>query len=1195
MLRINVVSQGEYAFSGYIYKRIVEILLLLFIFMSIDLFPKGAKCLAQVPIDPSHVGIQNAKLGTRLNFDFQFSNAAYSNRQSAGVYTGVLGTEADNLDQFVLATFLDADSSVQSFHIGENPYYSYSNVQLRLGLTRMTLEGIQQNRIRVRFIQMNPFTSTDSLNQFDNLINITPFFIQELQIENLSDTVQSGYVLISHSDAFAVNSDSLVNHPILLLNGNNDQNGWRAFCAVDTLHLMRYEIGPALFDHFNSTGRLQNTIANEKSQGGFSWHFHLNAGQKKTWRFIYAGYYNGTVMHDTRFEPAKPLYFAYLKYFHSIFDVLKWTIENVTKILEKNGQFEEKLRNALLSETQKYTVASAFHSYFPNTFLLSGENDNDWRYYVWEGQIKYISTLDVAYETGLFEGLVIPWALRMQLQEWGEIVQTDAEGVYYPHDLGYKYDVTPQQAYAYLGGNMGVEENCNYMLLLYWYWKQTGDTAFILSKKDDINRIFLSLQNRDSNGNGLADRDAYFTTIDQKEAVHCAAENSYIAVKELASFLSGAEIFEALGDSARADSLKRYADQTMQTLMVSPDSAGNANGRMPTIHYYGENLNLSDVWNFYEQNDYCGPFPNNWNAATMVIPEGLLYLLLTNYDFSSKTAFIQKLMRSNKAHFDICHSGAVFTSLTSELTRTWFSKLFDNELINQVLSNLFPHYAHYPLNALEEAFPLLSQKGNRGYSDSWQYSDGQRRGLDFYPRGVNAFGFLVFNHFHRLIAPIPIRINCGGDTIEGWHADAYLFGKRGTYHTSDSIRCAYGLPMRMWQTESYGPDGTGYEIPVENGLYKVTFYFDEIYHKSNKHVGTRIFDVMIEDSIYISHLNIFDQVGADSCLRKGPFEVDVHDGYITILGVHHQGTDINNKFGGIKIEYADRPNIFDINVKNIDFQNATIEWNTDVPTQGRVDYGLSDSLNSHSSVDSIFASHHEVQIDSLQSNTQYFFHVVSWDSTHVVSQSDIHTFSTPLDTSALPVPIAFFSLKLLSDTEVILSWRLESEEALYGIEIQRSDNNKKFAKIGMIRLKKQNAPPYTFNYKDTISFGKIVRYRLKLIEMDGQVQFSKILRMDSFLPKEFTLYPNYPNPFNESTMIRFFVPKRFSGRSVTIMIYNIRGEMVWQRKSKSVRSGVHQCLWDGTDRHGNYLSSGLFFCKIHIGNINKILKMTLLK
>jgi hypothetical protein len=94
------------------------------------------------------------------------------------------------------------------------------------------------------------------------------------------------------------------------------------------------------------------------------------------------------------------------------------------------------------------------------------------------------------------------------------------------------------------------------------------------------------------------------------------------------------------------------------------------------------------------------------------------------------------------------------------------------------------------------------------------------------------------------------------------------------------------------------------------------------------------------------------------------------------------------------------------------------------------------------------------------------------------------------------------------------------------------------------------------------------------------------------LPKKFALYPNYPNPFNPSTTIRFDLPK---AGNVRLTVYNILGQEVRQLVNGRMEAGRRQVTWDGTNRRGTRVSSGVYICRIVYGDQIKSRKMMVLK
>ena len=65
-------------------------------------------------------------------------------------------------------------------------------------------------------------------------------------------------------------------------------------------------------------------------------------------------------------------------------------------------------------------------------------------------------------------------------------------------------------------------------------------------------------------------------------------------------------------------------------------------------------------------------------------------------------------------------------------------------------------------------------------------------------------------------------------------------------------------------------------------------------------------------------------------------------------------------------------------------------------------------------------------------------------------------------------------------------------------------------------------------------------------------------------PDDFKLYPNFPNPFNPRTTIRFDIPSRISGPlDATIDIYNTPGQLIKSLHRNRLRPGIYEVQWDG--------------------------------
>ncbi|MBC8216187.1 MAG: T9SS type A sorting domain-containing protein [Candidatus Marinimicrobia bacterium] len=96
--------------------------------------------------------------------------------------------------------------------------------------------------------------------------------------------------------------------------------------------------------------------------------------------------------------------------------------------------------------------------------------------------------------------------------------------------------------------------------------------------------------------------------------------------------------------------------------------------------------------------------------------------------------------------------------------------------------------------------------------------------------------------------------------------------------------------------------------------------------------------------------------------------------------------------------------------------------------------------------------------------------------------------------------------------------------------------------------------------------------------VEGTTDFSYLkTKILSSNPSQFTLYPNYPNPFNNKTTLHYELP--YFG-VVSINIYDILGRKINKLVNGLQTPGEKYVTWDGTDQLGINVNSGMYFYKI---------------
>ena len=101
-----------------------------------------------------------------------------------------------------------------------------------------------------------------------------------------------------------------------------------------------------------------------------------------------------------------------------------------------------------------------------------------------------------------------------------------------------------------------------------------------------------------------------------------------------------------------------------------------------------------------------------------------------------------------------------------------------------------------------------------------------------------------------------------------------------------------------------------------------------------------------------------------------------------------------------------------------------------------------------------------------------------------------------------------------------------------------------------------------------------------------------IVADDAAIPRAVVLEPNYPNPFNPSTTIRYQLPR---SANVRLVIYNLAGQAVRTLLNAPVAAGAHSQVWDGRDDRGQTVSSGVYIYRLTAGHVTQSRKMILIR
>ncbi len=145
----------------------------------------------------------------------------------------------------------------------------------------------------------------------------------------------------------------------------------------------------------------------------------------------------------------------------------------------------------------------------------------------------------------------------------------------------------------------------------------------------------------------------------------------------------------------------------------------------------------------------------------------------------------------------------------------------------------------------------------------------------------------------------------------------------------------------------------------------------------------------------------------------------------------------------------------------------------------------------------------------------------------------------------LPVELTSFSARQ-SDNSIKLFWQTATEVNNYGFEVERQVVSSEYGvgkqtpgaweQIGFVKGSGNSNSPEEYSFTDQPTDKTSFSYRLKQKDNDGKYKYYDAITVSVTSNQKPKLIGNYPNPFNPSTRIKFYVPEK---EEVSIKIYDI--------------------------------------------------------
>ena len=428
--------------------------------------------------------------------------------------------------------------------------------------------------------------------------------------------------------------------------------------------------------------------------------------------FAVSGYVGG----DTLQAGGRAYQFYYTEKFKNIFEVADYAKENYRQIIEKSKSFNIHLEQSSLPDDYLSFLGFSFRSYAGNTWWAIDEGQKKEWFSVWEGNCLFHSTVDVEYNLGVFYLMLWPQLLEMQLENWNSYKKQG----YISHDIGAVLNAE-ESAYPH---DMEIEENCNFILLLYALCKTRGRKDIAAKYYKTAKELAEFNKSCDLTGNGLANTGVANTIDDSSDDVQFAEEQIYLGIKEYAAYYAMRQMSRDAAD--------------LETQILCEEECSKIKNTIEKSGWLGDHYRV----NLISSNGKINPASiyksmgsisteHGSSAYSTYTANGFLYLFLGGEDVDWNLKRLKKdIVNAEKA----CDTSFGSTHSSVDKSHIWISQNIFRDLCAGYLGvDMSDNIQKY------WAFEKYENQGGRGgcFIDTYGWNK-----LNYYPRGLASIGYL---------------------------------------------------------------------------------------------------------------------------------------------------------------------------------------------------------------------------------------------------------------------------------------------------------------------------------------------------------------------------------------------------------------------------------------------------------------------
>lgn len=431
--------------------------------------------------------------------------------------------------------------------------------------------GLQQNSIEdangLSLTVISPYQRERKFNDsFPVQASTAPLFLLRVTLRNNTDKPLKGRLLLGMDRAHGITTQSGMTGVVFddLRDGNQPAGGELCLATGSDKSVATMQSPDMVAESLELPYR-----SDVQQQAGIVWNYLAAAKTTVSRCYVLSAYNGNPLFNDPVDDSAYKL--QYTKWWSSAAEIAHWGVRNLKKLEALTDRTELASDVARQSSDTRMVISQGVAEFLATSHLVTNGQRMLWMNSEAGFSAGYLSTVDLIPDTFLFHQQYLPWTLPLLVELHSKYLYEDALGSYITHDVGGStLEIRGNYGESGAGHRMPVEENCNYIHLLWMAYKNSGDPAILKAHTSEMVLLLDSFAARDANGDGIPDTSGNPTesnTYDNGGLIGNTRNSSYLGIKTAVSCYLLAKMLSEVGRAGAAARAMQMALTAQDTLV----------------------------------------------------------------------------------------------------------------------------------------------------------------------------------------------------------------------------------------------------------------------------------------------------------------------------------------------------------------------------------------------------------------------------------------------------------------------------------------------------------------------------------------------------------------------------------------------------------------------------------------------------